>query len=252
MEEMKGEEEEKLNISSKEKCLNSPLSPSNLDKKESSRDDQNFEPVKIKTEFPIEDNPVDSSNSPIKMLPILKTTNSPIVKSTSPFLSSDNSSSSCCSPQGLGLQSQQAFPPLFPALASLASSSSAFSPVRPVPLLFQPFLSTSPSSQRQDNVQQKPLPFSVDNILRPNFGKRHVKEEINSSNDNLNPVDLSPNFKKKEEERKSPVGLGSTSGSNAGDGDGDVPPGMVRGPNGQLWPAWVFCTRYSDRPSSGE
>jgi len=26
---------------------------------------------------------------------------------------------------------------------------------------------------------------------------------------------------------------------------------MVRGPNGQLWPAWVFCTRYSDRPSSG-
>ena len=29
------------------------------------------------------------------------------------------------------------------------------------------------------------------------------------------------------------------------------PPGMVRGPNGQLWPAWVFCTRYSDRPSSG-
>ena len=34
--------------------------------------------------------------------------------------------------------------------------------------------------------------------------------------------------------------------------DGDCPPGMVRGPNGQLWPAWVFCTRYSDRPSSGE
>lgn len=33
--------------------------------------------------------------------------------------------------------------------------------------------------------------------------------------------------------------------------DEDCPPGMVRGPNGQLWPAWVFCTRYSDRPSSG-
>ena len=24
----------------------------------------------------------------------------------------------------------------------------------------------------------------------------------------------------------------------------DVPKGMVYGPNGQLWPAWVFCTRY--------
>ena len=34
--------------------------------------------------------------------------------------------------------------------------------------------------------------------------------------------------------------------------DEDCPPGMVRGPNGQLWPAWVFCTRYSDRPSSGK
>ena len=33
--------------------------------------------------------------------------------------------------------------------------------------------------------------------------------------------------------------------------DADCPPGMVRGPNGKLVPAWVFCTRYSDRPSSG-
>jgi hypothetical protein len=24
----------------------------------------------------------------------------------------------------------------------------------------------------------------------------------------------------------------------------------AKGP--QLWPAWVYCTRYSDRPSSGE
>jgi hypothetical protein len=24
----------------------------------------------------------------------------------------------------------------------------------------------------------------------------------------------------------------------------------TKGP--QLWPAWVYCTRYSDRPSSGE
>jgi homeobox protein engrailed len=25
-----------------------------------------------------------------------------------------------------------------------------------------------------------------------------------------------------------------------------------RGKGSQLWPAWVYCTRYSDRPSSGE
>lgn len=32
------------------------------------------------------------------------------------------------------------------------------------------------------------------------------------------------------------------------------PPPTSPGPNqqGLLWPAWVYCTRYSDRPSSGE
>jgi hypothetical protein len=53
-----------------------------------------------------------------------------------------------------------------------------------------------------------------------------------------------------------PVDLSSKSStsseSESKDKDDDVPPGMVRGPNGQLWPAWVFCTRYSDRPSSGK
>lgn len=52
-----------------------------------------------------------------------------------------------------------------------------------------------------------------------------------------------------------PVDLSSKSSSDGNDSSGskeDLPPGMVRGPNGQLWPAWVFCTRYSDRPSSGE
>ena len=47
-----------------------------------------------------------------------------------------------------------------------------------------------------------------------------------------------------------PVDLSKTS-NEAPKTDEDCPPGMVRGPNGQLWPAWVFCTRYSDRPSSG-
>merc|ERR1711953_36723 len=47
-----------------------------------------------------------------------------------------------------------------------------------------------------------------------------------------------------------PVDLSKTT-NEAPKADADCPPGMVRGPNGQLWPAWVFCTRYSDRPSSG-
>ena len=59
----------------------------------------------------------------------------------------------------------------------------------------------------------------------------------NSTNTNQ-PVDLSKSSSGDENETKGK--------------DDDVPPGMVRGPNGQLWPAWVFCTRYSDRPSSGK
>ena len=30
------------------------------------------------------------------------------------------------------------------------------------------------------------------------------------------------------------------------------PEGQVQGKDGKLWPAWVYCTRYSDRPSSGK
>merc|ERR1712156_831124 len=75
-----------------------------------------------------------------------------------------------------------------------------------------------------------------------------IKSELKSppstpSNHNNNqPVDLSS---------KNSVENGKKSPSEAKSGEDGVPPGMVRGPNGQLWPAWVFCTRYSDRPSSG-
>ena len=60
------------------------------------------------------------------------------------------------------------------------------------------------------------LPFSIANILRPDFPK---EEKIDLA------IDLSRTTK--------------------------TPPGMVAGPNGDLIPAWVFCTRYTDRPSGG-
>ena len=70
-----------------------------------------------------------------------------------------------------------------------------------------------------------PLPFSIDSILKPDFGPQNTFRCSQSQ----------------------------TSRESKADADykADCPPGMVRGPNGQLWPAWVFCTRYSDRPSSG-
>ena len=131
--------------------------------------------------------------------------------------------------------------------------------------LFQPF-APNPIHQSVKPVSRC-LPFSVDNILRPNFGQRSriistsssccsspfltsppppgshtsspIKDEPKSADDSAG-VDLT-----------CPRGKASKS-SQGEDSDDGVPPGMVRGPNGQLWLAWVFCTRYSDRPSSGE
>ena len=85
--------------------------------------------------------------------------------------------------------------------------------------LFQPFLSADPPSP-------PPLPFSIDSILKPDFGQQHSLHYCGQERD----------LRQQAETDKT---------------DEDCPPGMVRGPHGQLWPAWVFCTRYSDRPSSG-
>jgi len=104
----------------------------------------------------------------------------------------------------------------------------------------------------------KNLSFSIDNILRaktnststptanllpskPNQAKQNQTSPVQA------PVKPKPATKIDVEV---PVDLSKTS-NEAPKADADCPPGMVRGPNGQLWPAWVFCTRYSDRPSSG-
>ena len=87
-------------------------------------------------------------------------------------------------------------------------------------------------------VQAKNLSFSIENILRPNFNTKPTSKPV--------PVKKQP----PKLDVEVPVDLSKTS-NEAPKADADCPPGMVRGPNGQLWPAWVFCTRYSDRPSSG-
>ena len=169
-------------------------------------------------------------------------------------------------------------------------------PIRPTPTsLFQPFL---PRPQ-----PDKPLPFSIDNILRPTFGRNlwaaspflsssfmaaaafaaaaaqaaqatppqtSVATPLSPTLSTASSNSSTPTPIKREEKhhpREDPVDLTKNNNNNNDNNnsksdtnelpsglkrDEDCPPGMVRGPNGQLWPAWVFCTRYSDRPSSGE
>ena len=127
----------------------------------------------------------------------------------------------------------------------------------PLPLLPLPQPSPIPSS--------KPLSFSIDSILHSSrtSSDEDVKPTLAAP---IAPPKLSPlprtspkpapkpspssAASKPKIDIEVPVDYSKTS-NEAPKTDGDCPPGMVRGPNGQLWPAWVFCTRYSDRPSSG-
>ncbi|KAM5153032.1 homeobox protein engrailed-1 isoform 2-T2 [Mantella aurantiaca] len=81
--------------------------------------------------------------------------------------------------------------------------------------------------------------FFIDNILRPDFGCR--KET--PGRENVNPLLA----------RSGHPGPDSDPPSDSSKG-GDSPP--ITGSQSQksdplVWPAWVYCTRYSDRPSSG-
>jgi hypothetical protein len=178
-----------------------------------------------------------------------------------------------------------------PASSALSPSTSysVHSPVpspppAPPPLLFQPFL---PANK---NTARSVIPFSIDNILKPTFGQRlrllqsvavaaaaaaqrqHSRQQPQSTFQPKIKVEPSPypeliSSSNGHNNNNRPVDLSSKSGGTSSPDktsdpssespltkkeDGDCPPGMVRGPNGQLWPAWVFCTRYSDRPSSGK
>jgi len=122
-----------------------------------------------------------------------------------------------------------------------------------------PFINSSLSNLR--NIVAASQMQSQSNSL---MGLKKEPSSPSSASSNVNnntivnqPVDLSS--KNSASSSGSTTGSSSNSSSNDDDkeskkdgkDDEDLPPGMVRGPNGQLWPAWVFCTRYSDRPSSG-
>lgn len=86
------------------------------------------------------------------------------------------------------------------------------------------------SASAVPDSQVPSLKFSIDNILRPEFGGRtnqSVKKNVNLDT-KCAPIDLSK----------------EAASSNL--------PSSTDKKQPMLWPAWVYCTRYSDRPSSGE
>ncbi|KAK7074677.1 homeobox protein, partial [Halocaridina rubra] len=101
---------------------------------------------------------------------------------------------------------------------------------------------TPPAAHQGNNaIIHRSLKFSIDNILKPDFGRRLKCAETSEQ-----PVDLSrdPN---RDGGKKGPL---------------DPTRALAVAPNSllmkerentggsTLWPAWVYCTRYSDRPSA--
>ena len=130
--------------------------------------------------------------------------------------------------------------------ASPPLHSSPSMPLFPSAFPSMNFLNTFLGSPNLSDNEPKPkaLPFSIDNILR-----RPVPPPCHQVRPAPPAALWSPPHLGQGSPRKADV-LSSDPVSPPTT-DADCPPGMVRGPNGKLVPAWVFCTRYSDRPSSG-
>ena len=121
------------------------------------------------------------------------------------------------------------------------------------------------NNTNNNNLQhQAGLKFSIDNILKADFGRR-ITDPISLKKSRpkkvaSRPIDLTKDFLESSSDTSeknssettsttntSPVSV--TTGNPASNAPG--PPASDAGK--QLpWPAWVYCTRYSDRPSSGE
>ncbi|KAM4024760.1 homeobox protein engrailed-1 isoform 2-T2 [Anomaloglossus baeobatrachus] len=95
--------------------------------------------------------------------------------------------------------------------------------------------------------QHRTTNFFIDNILRPDFGCR--KEPPGREN-------VTPLHTRQGNPAPSPDSDSTSESSKGSDSSAAQLLGAKSGPAAHksdplVWPAWVYCTRYSDRPSSG-
>jgi hypothetical protein len=191
---------------------------------------------------------------------------------TSRVLSSSPSSSLLDSPQQSPLQDSASHHSLSPQPQPLSNQFMA------------PNLSLPGAFQLQSAVRS--LKFSIENILSPEFGKNEkecrktiltngekhkLKSHPHRNNSRTHPLDVSSLTNKRkhssDSESSNISSLSTTSRdtlhnnhsnnsnkeSQNGRKDTSSPNTLDNGGKPPLvWPAWVYCTRYSDRPSSGE
>lgn len=118
-------------------------------------------------------------------------------------------------------------------------------------------------SEERDFMNQNCLKFSIDNILKADFGRR-ITDPLNKRKararyePKVSPTKESvpakpevlesriPEVKASEKGGAIDLSKADDSGSNQSSASG-----TTMGDGQMVWPAWVYCTRYSDRPSSG-
>lgn len=203
----------------------------------------------------------------------------------------------------------------YAALAAAAAAAAAgmagqlAPPLAPPPMMhpLSRLRQSSPTSQSVSRV----LPFSVENILKPEFGRnppsaessstttaeeqdalqvdskpinrepakrtatvagitspssvnKRVKTSMSVSSPPLlskksppvtiktDPADLSGRTSSCTDSSSFSSGEGSSKDNEQSNGPTELPTDPTKMTDPSKWPAWIFCTRYSDRPSSGE
>ncbi|XP_076751970.1 uncharacterized protein LOC143424047 [Xylocopa sonorina] len=115
-----------------------------------------------------------------------------------------------------------------------------------------------------NNLQhQAGLKFSIDNILKADFGRRITDpislKKCRPKKVSSRPIDLTKDFlesasesSEKSSSETSSAATNASSGTvSTGNSASNASGPPATDPGKQLpWPAWVYCTRYSDRPSS--
>ncbi|KAK5647229.1 hypothetical protein RI129_002121 [Pyrocoelia pectoralis] len=132
--------------------------------------------------------------------------------------------------------------PISPRL-SLSSPDSADSNQSPKSETFF-FRPNGTKSTNDNEANNGSLKFSIDNILKADFGRR-ITDPINIKKTKPRKVVIPPID---DANKTDPVDLCKNDGANAVGKNSEA---VTKNNQPMLWPAWVYCTRYSDRPSSG-
>lgn len=106
----------------------------------------------------------------------------------------------------------------------------------------------SPDPSEPVQLAHRTTNFFIDNILRPDFGCRKEREADRDGQTTNKPTP--PGTPLSECYNDTSSSSSSTISSSPSKAPGEAPARKDKQPI--LWPAWVYCTRYSDRPSSGK